>query len=478
MYEDFKDLHPIDSRRISMQKRLLKTEHCQPNYYEGASWIPCLYAAPPDKEYANVLVAEEYTGWRDESLATHLTCAIASSLNPLRTLRVSGKDALAFLKYNLVNDFDRFPLNSTKHGVVVNESGTIAATGVAMRTGEEQFELFAFIPILQARYDQQKDRYDDLAVEDISEELFAFQMMGPKSLEVLEEATGEDLHDLRFGRTKHSSIDGRQVRILRFGMHGGLGYEIHGSREDAEEVHRKIVEVGNGYGIRLLGWLAFLLSHTPGASVQFYLHYDLDYSGVPYQYFAMTPEMNQMMVSWSGSAGKTAEGVHMNPFEVGLGNIVNFNHEFIGKEALLAYKANPKRTNVTLKWNKEDIIEVFASQFNTESEPYQQFDLPGQGAVRENVILASKDYVLNDKGEKIGISSGRTFSPFHAEMVSLAAIDLEYAQIGSELFVLWGDEGTRQKRIRATVVPTPFNTHYSNKTFDVSSIPRLSDKQN
>lgn len=476
MYENFKDLHPIDFRRISMQKRLFKTEHCQPNYYEGASWIPCLYAAPAEKEYSNVLVAEEYTGWRDESLATHLTCAITTSLNPLRTLRVSGKEALAFLKYNLVNNFDKFPINSTKHGVVVNENGNVAATGLTIRTGEEEFELFAFIPILQVRYDQQKDQYDNLTVEDISEKRFVFQMMGPKSLEILEETTEEDLHDLQFGRIKHSSINGHKVRILRFGMHGGLGYEIHGDREYAEEIHKKIIETGNKYGIRLLGWLAYLLSHTPGASVQFYLHYDLDYSSVPWQYFAMTPEMNQMMVSWSGSAGKTKEGVYMNPYEIGLGNVINFDHDFIGKEALLAYKANPKRTNITLKWNKEDIIDVFASQFDTENEPYQQFDLPGQGAVRVNTILASKDYVFSGDGEKIGISSGRTFSPFHGEMVSLAAIDLEYAEIDTEVMVLWGDEGTRQKRIRATVVPTPFNIHYSNKTFDVNSIPHLHDK--
>jgi hypothetical protein len=36
-------------------------------------------------------------------------------------------------------------------------------------------------------------------------------------------------------------------------------------------------------------------------------------------------------------------------------------------------------------------------------------------------------------------------------MISLAFISREHADLGTELVVLWGNPGTRQKRIRATV---------------------------
>ncbi len=477
MYENFKNLHPIDMSHISMEKITYHSERYQPNYYEGTAWVPFCNSLKIDEESSRSMIAAEYTGWRDESLATQLTCAITTVLNPLRTLRVWGKDAAAFLKRNMVNNFDRFPVNTTKHGVVTTEKGTIGATGVLMRTGEEEFELFAFVPILNYRYDQQKNDYQDLHMEDIYDRQFVFQMMGPKSLEIVEEAVGEDIHDLTFTHIIYAEIEGHKVRILRFGMHGGLGYEIHGQCEYAEVIHRKIIEVGAKYGIRLLGNTAYLLSHTPGGSYQFVMHYDSDLSELPYEYFLNAEGQNQVSFGWTGSAASSPLGTTMNPYQIGLGNVINYNHDFTGRDALLKFKETETKRTVTLKWNKNDILDVYASQFDPEEEPYQQFDQPGQNYIMENAIAKSKDFVMNSRGDVIGTSSGRTFSAFHGVMLSLATIEQEYTELGTEVIVLWGDEGTRQKKIRAIVVPTPYNTNYSNKTFDVNTIPRLSEKE-
>lgn len=473
MYESFKDLHPISPRRLSMEPRTFKTEYCQPNYYEGACWVPSLYAAPGDKEYFGALVAAEYTGWRDESLATHLTCAITTTLNPLKLLRVSGPDAVAFLKRNMVNNFDRFPVGTTKHGIVVRENGKIAATGVLMRTGEESFELFAFMPILIARHSQQAAEFPDMVMEDISDTRFGFQVMGPKSLEVLEHAFCCDLHDIEFCHYKDIEVNGHWVRILRFGMHGGLGYEVHGERPYAEEIHKAIVDAGSPYGIRLLGWDAFSLSHTPGGSEQFFLHYDIDYGDVPWEFFTMTPEMNQMSVGWSGSAADADK--YATPYDVGLQGVINYGHDFIGREALLKIREGWDKKRVTLKWNKEDVVDVYASQFDPTEEPYKQMDRPGQGSVRENLILCELDWVLDAEGNRVATSSGRTFSPYHGAMLSLATLPAELAEPGTEVYILWGDEGCRQKKIRATVERYPYNQNCVNRTFDTSTVPRLGD---
>jgi glycine cleavage system aminomethyltransferase T len=130
---------------------------------------------------------------------------------------------------------------------------------------------------------------------------------------------------------------------------------------------------------------------------------------------------------------------------------------------------------VTLEWNYEDIADVYASQYRDE-EPYFQFERPGQRSLVNGEIEQSFDLVLNAAEEEIGISGGRTVSYYHRAMLSLASIDLKYAELGTEVIVLWGDSGCRQKRIRAQVAPLPFNTDYSNRNYDVEKVPHYCSK--
>lgn len=104
----------------------------------------------------------------------------------------------------------------------------------------------------------------DAELEDLTHKRYLFQLQGPRCLEILEGVTRDDLHDLEYRHFRESSIDGNKVRILRFGMSGGLGYEVHGEIEHSKEVFKKIVEVGNRYGIRLIGFTAYAMSHTLG----------------------------------------------------------------------------------------------------------------------------------------------------------------------------------------------------------------------
>jgi glycine cleavage system aminomethyltransferase T len=80
------------------------------------------------------------------------------------------------------------------------------------------------------------------------------------------------------------------------------------------------------------------------------------------------------------------------------------------------------------------------------------------------------DKVLKE-GKEIGISSGRNYSYYYRDMLSLASVDVVHAALGTELTVLWGDEGTRQKEIRATVSRFPYLNENRNENIDVSTIP-------
>jgi hypothetical protein len=58
------------------------------------------------------------------------------------------------------------------------------------------------------------------------------------------------------------------------------------------------------------------------------------------------------------------------------------------------------------------------------------------------------------------------------QMLSLCSIDVEQGDLGTEVVVLWGDPGTRQKEIRAIVSRFPCLETDRNECFDVSAIPR------
>jgi hypothetical protein len=52
-----------------------------------------------------------------------------------------------------------------------------------------------------------------------------------------------------------------------------------------------------------------------------------------------------------------------------------------------------------------------------------------------------------------------------------------FSELDTEVFVLWGKPGTRQKKIRATVSRFPYLNEPRNDTFDVSKIPCRAGKK-
>src|SRR5699024_10406655 len=56
---------------------------------------------------------------------------------------------------------------------------------------------------------------------------------------------------------------------------------------------------------------------------------------------------------------------YLTPNAVNYEHIINFDHEFVGKDALEEMVENPDRTKVTLGWNSEDVIDAYATLFES-----------------------------------------------------------------------------------------------------------------
>jgi glycine cleavage system aminomethyltransferase T len=418
------------------------------------------------------MVPMEYSGWREEEASWKTSCYIHAGLNPAPTFKVKGPQALKFFADHSVNGYADFGLGTLKHCIMCNDRGLVMTHGVLMRLAEDEFVSYFLAPY--AAYKFYQGGYDAQA-EWVNDE-FMLQVAGPRSLEVLEAATGECLHDLKFRDHRLSSIQGLEVRIARMGMAGTLAYEVHGPTSGAVALYNAIVAAGEPFGIVKLGWRAWQMNHTADGFPQSWVHFPLpwgeDEGFMAFMHFP--PEMDRFPTNFGGSMGPDLELRYRNPLELGWGGAVKFDHDFVGRAALEKEAAQPRRKMVTLQWNADDVVDVYASQFR-DGEAYAWMDTLHLGQHQaQNMLVA--DQVLKG-GKLVGVSSGRQYSYYYRAMLSLCSIDVDQGDLGNEVTVVWGDPGTRQKPIRAKVARFPYLDEGRNEDVDVNDIPCRAPKK-
>lgn len=395
----------------------------------------------------------EYSGWQEEELSWHDNCYIHAGLNPFIFHEIKGDDFLDFMEKVTISTYRQFPVGKARHAIFCNEEGKIKLDGILVRRGEDEF--LAMHLLDPAVLNEEMGNPYHFTSRDVSNERFFYQLCGPRSLEVVEAATRKDLHDLKFMYAMDAQIDGMDVFILRTGMAGTLGYEIHGKAEDAVAVYEKVIEEGKAFDIHPIGRHAYRNTHTEGSIAQ---------GGIHFAFF--NPNA---VSSVTGSFGEDCPYRYASPIDVGWENLISFKHDFIGKAALQNELEGPHNTMVHLIWNADDILKVAATWFEPDScdvmDMVEDFDYVHSN---RHVHLDA----VYDGDRLIGAASGRMLSSKNHEMMSLCVISEEYAQEGREVEVLWGSPGTRQMRIRATVLLAPYIKECRNDNYDVNQIPR------
>jgi glycine cleavage system aminomethyltransferase T len=382
-------------------------------------------------------------------------CYIHAGLSSTGPVSIKGPDAKKYLQSLVINSFASFPVGSMKHGVMCAEDGLIAAHGIIERKGEDHFESFAGGP---PGANPNTDVPFDIEIKRLDH--YLFQIAGPTSLQVLEKVTGENLRDIRFLHFRDSHINGIKTEVGRIGMTGNLAYELHGPIEDGPAIYDAVYRAGQEYGIERLGWGTYLVNHVEGGFPQG------TWTFIPAVLPARWPELKQL---WQVSGSVDPNNLRARtrtPVEVKWHNMAKFDHDFVGREALAAEIANPKRTTVTLRWNHDDVMDTYASLLRP-GDAYKPIDLPYSP---QRWPMAHADQVLKD-GSEIGYSSGTIYSYFFREFLSLGCLDIEVAKLGNEVVIQWGDHGGAIKSIRATVERFPYLTEGRNSDVKVAALP-------
>jgi vanillate/3-O-methylgallate O-demethylase len=402
----------------------------------------------------------EFAGWKPESLSWKTGCYIHAGLSGWQ-VNFEGPEVLEFWASISANSFEKFPIGSMKHAVMCTEDGLIASHAILQRNEETQLRLFA-AGLPWAEYQAGRSRYQVKAKRFPG---YLLQVAGPKSLATLERATGESLRDIAFLRFRQAKINGVAVEIGRIGMSGNLAYEVRGPLAEGPPVYDAIYRAGQDFGIQRLGWRAYFVNHVEGGFPQ-----------AGWTFFSAAIEDEQFR-RFGGKALRVTGSVdptnmrsrYRTPSEVGWQRTVRFDHDFIGRKALERETANPRRTVATLRWNPDDVIDIYASLLRPGAE-YKSIELPTTPSWHGG-LFAHADYILKD-GQEVGFSSGTIYSYYFREVLSMAVIDVELAKIGTEVIVQWGDHGRRVKNVRATVERYPYLAEGRNDQIDTSSLER------
>lgn len=418
--------------------------------------------------YAFPVVRPEFTNWRDEQRAWKESCALFDQSHHMADLHLEGPDALQVLTNLGVNSFKNFKVNQAKQFVACNHDGYVIGDSILFYLDENKFNLVGRPPSLNwvqyhaetGGYKAKAERDERSAVNQGRRRTYRFQIQGPHAVRTMEKVTGKPAPDIRFFHMDIFNIAGKSVRALRHGMVGQPGWELFGPWEDGDAVREAIVEAGQEFGIRQVGSRAYPTTCLESGWIPSPL--PAIYTGDELKGYRqwLSTKSYEAMASLGGSfySDKITD-YYLTPYDLGYGPFVKFDHEFIGRAALEKMANQQARKKVTLVWNGEDFARVFGSLIQG-GDILKYIDLP-----LANYATLPYDKVVKD-GKTVGLSTYTGYTYNERAMVSLGVVDNAYAEPGTQVTVVWGEENRgsskptverhKQVEIRATVAAVPY----------------------
>lgn len=411
-------------------------------------------------------VPREFTNWREEAMAWHTSCALLDQSHHMTDLFIEGPDTVRLLEHLGVNSFAAFGNDRAKQFVAVNSEGHYIGDAVLFGLGDTSVDLVGRRTVIDwvefharsGEWDVTVDR-DPQSVQRGGRppKLYRFEVQGPSAGPLVEKLTGQPVPDVKFFGMASLVIAGRQVRTVRHGMAGQVGFELFGPWEEGAAVYDAILRAGEEFGIRRVGSVAYSTANLesgwiPGPLPAIFTGDDLA------AYRAWLPATSAGSLGGSMSS-KDITDYYVTPYDLGYGRLVKFDHDFVGRDALRARAGRPHRHKVTLVWHPDDVARLFSSLW-TPGPTFKYFDIPKAryGQFQMDAVLAG--------GRQVGISMDCGYVVRDQAVVSLAVVDEEIARPGTEVRVLWGEDPCSAKpsvephdqfEVRATVESAPLD---------------------
>ncbi|HMS05557.1 MAG TPA: hypothetical protein PKD73_07180 [Burkholderiaceae bacterium] len=414
-------------------------------------------------------VQSEYSNWRDEQESWMKGAVLFNQSYHMTDTYFEGPDVYRLLSDVSINGYKNFPVNKAKQIVCCNHDGYVIGDSILFHhapnlvsiVGRPATPNWVEFNAVTGGYDV-KVRRDERSVSNPNQRTrFRLQVQGPTADKIFERANGGKMPEIPFFSMADFKIGPHKVSGLNHRMSGAPGLEFWGPMDEMEGVIATLKSVGEDLGLKLGGSRTYAtVAHESGWIP----------SPTPAIY---SGEKMKAYRQWLGANGFEAnaslggsfysdriEDYYQTPWDLSYGKLIKFeDHEFIGKQALLAMKDQPHRTKKWLKWSDEDVMKVFQSMFNA-GDRYKYMEMPAA----QYATLPFDKVMLN--GKMIGVSLYPVYTANVRGWISLAMIDEVDAKDGTEVQIVWGEEngGSRkpnverhiQTTIRARIASGPF----------------------
>ena len=216
-----------------------------------------------------------------------------------RQVEITGPDAAAFTQLLTCRDLSKCEVLQCKYAPIIAPTGGIVNDPILLRLAEDHFWLsLADSDALLYALGVQAFATMDVTIRE--PDVSPLQVQGPKSKDVIRTLFGDAVAELRYYRCWEGDLDGMPVVVSRTGWSGEVGYEIY-LRDGSKgiELWDRVMEAGTPQNIR-----------------------------------AIAPSDQRRLEAGIFNYGNDMT-VEDTPFHVtGMERLVEFDAEFIGKEAL------------------------------------------------------------------------------------------------------------------------------------------------
>jgi len=328
----------------------------------------------------------KYTSIQDEHINVRRKVGIFD-VSHMGNIFVRGKDAEKFISKVTATDASSVAVGMGAYTVILREDGTIIDDEVFLHLEDE----YMFIPNagrnkdIEAWFREHAENMD-VEIKDVSNKFVIIAVQGPLSEECLKSVVDFDLGTLKLFACKELKKGDEKIIVSRTGYTGEKGYEFYITPTDeGKKMFYDILEAGEEYGIKPIGL---------GARDTLRLEKCFALAGNEF------------------SGGRT-------PLEAGLGWLINWDHEFIGKEALLKQK-------------------------ETEYEKLSFLECIERGIPRHG-------HAVEKDGKKVGMVTSGTFSPCLKKGIAMAYIKPGY-EGEKEFDIVSGNKKIKAKRVKPPFV--------------------------
>ena len=318
----------------------------------------------------------QYTNIVDEHNAVRQACGIFD-VSHMGEVLITGAESEKFVNYIFTNDIAGAPDGKIFYGMMCHPTGGVVDDLLVYKMGAERF----FLVINASNIDKdvawimEHAKEFDVVVEHQSEKYGEVAVQGPKTEEIVERILGLQCSDLSFYTCKEVEVNGETIIISRTGYTGEDGFEIYASHAFTNEVWDKLVGSGE--------------VKPCGLGCRDTLRFEV---GLPLYGDELTDEIT--------------------PLEAGLGMFAKLDKDFIGRDALVAQKAEGLKRKIV-------------------------------GIELKDKAIPRHGYPVEVDGKVIGEVTTGYNSISTGKSVCMAMIDIEYAKLDTEVEV----------RIRKKVFP-------------------------